>query len=80
MHKLADVLAAKDAEVIHAFFIGHVTEELMRMARDAAFSGHLAEADRLSRLSTQMAERIAIAQGYNLDKKQTILSILEAFG
>lgn len=80
MHKLAEALAAKDAEVIHGFFVSHVTGELMRMAREAAFSGALAEADRLSRLSSDLAERIAIAQGYNLDKKQTILSILEAFG
>ncbi|MBB4064769.1 DNA polymerase III subunit delta' [Gellertiella hungarica] len=80
MHKLADVLAAKDADIIHAFFIGHVTEELMHMARGAAMAGNLPEADRLSRLSTQVAERIAISQGYNLDKKQTIISILEAFG
>lgn len=80
MHKLADVLAGKDAEIIHGFFISHVTGELMRMARDSALAGSLHEADRLSRLSTDLGERIAISQGYNLDKKQTIISILEAFG
>lgn len=80
MHKLADVLAAKDAEIIHAFFIGHVSEEMTRMAREQAMAGNLAEADRLSRLSSDLGQRIAISQGFNLDKKQTILSILEAFG
>lgn len=80
MHKLAEALAAKDADVIHGFFVSHVTGELMRMAREAALSGSIQEADRLSRLSTGITERIAISQGYNLDKKQTILSILEAFG
>jgi DNA polymerase-3 subunit delta' len=35
-------------------------------------------ADRQARLSSDIAAEVATAQAYNLDRKQTILSILEA--
>ena len=79
MQKLADVLSGKDAGMIHDFFISRVTGELMAMARARAVAGDAATADRLAKLSSDLGEKIALSLGYNLDKKQTILSILEAF-
>ncbi|NTJ42366.1 DNA polymerase III subunit delta' [Agrobacterium larrymoorei] len=77
MHKLADVLAQKDGDIILSFFMEHATEELMHRAKAAALSGDLNGAERQARLSSSLLERITIAQAYNLDKKQMVLSILE---
>ncbi|MFD1744361.1 DNA polymerase III subunit delta' [Rhizobium helianthi] len=77
MHRLGDVLAGKDNEVIFTFFLGHLTEYLEGRARSLALSGELAQADRLSRLASDVTERITVSQAYNLDRKQTILSLLE---
>jgi DNA polymerase-3 subunit delta' len=77
MHKLADVLAGKDSETIFAFFLALVTGHMMGEARRAAYSGDLERADRFARLSSSVTERITVAQAYNLDRKQTVLSILD---
>lgn len=77
MHKLAEVLAQKDGDIVLGFFMEHVTEELMDRARSAAMAGDIAAAERHARLSSTLSERITVAQAYNLDKKQMVLSILE---
>jgi DNA polymerase-3 subunit delta' len=78
MHGLADVLSAKDSDVIFGFFLEHLRDHLMQHARQSALSGNLAEADRRAKLVSDITEQITIAQAYNLDRKQTILSVLEA--
>lgn len=55
----------------------HVTEDLMARARAAAMTGDITAAERLARLSSALSERITVAQAYNLDKKQMVISILE---
>jgi DNA polymerase-3 subunit delta' len=77
MHKLADVLAGKDSETIFEFFSALVTAHIMREARTAARVGDIGRADRFARLFAGINERISVAQAYNLDRKQTILSILD---
>lgn len=77
MHRLSDVLSAKDNDVIFGFFLDHLRDHLMERARSAALKGDLMAADRASRLSSELGERIGISQAYNLDRKQTILSLLE---
>ncbi|HTO30673.1 MAG TPA: DNA polymerase III subunit delta' [Pararhizobium sp.] len=77
MHKLADVLAGKDSETIFEFFTALVTAHIMREARSAAHAGDIDRAERFARLSAGITERISVAQAYNLDRKQTILSILD---
>lgn len=77
MHKLAEVLAQKDGDIVLGFFMEHVTEELMERARAAAMAGDIAAAEKHARLSSTLSERITVAQAYNLDKKQMVLSILE---
>lgn len=78
MHRLADVLSGKDSDVIFGFFLDHLHDHLMAGARKAAVAGDLEGADRRARLVSEIAEQVATAQAYNLDRKQTILSILEA--
>ncbi len=77
MHRLSDVLSGKDNDVIFGFFLDHLGEHLVDRARTAALAGDLSAADRASRLSSEIGERINISQAYNLDRKQTILSLLE---
>jgi DNA polymerase-3 subunit delta' len=77
MHKLAEVLAAKDSETIFDFFSALVTGYVMGEARKAARDGDIDRADRFARLSSGVTERISVAQAYNLDRKQTVLMILD---
>lgn len=78
MHRLADVLSAKDSDVIFGFFLEHLGDHLMERARQAALTGNLQGAERQAKLVSDITEQITVAQAYNLDRKQTILSILEA--
>lgn len=77
VHKLADVLSAKDSDTVFSFFCQHAVDFVTGSARAAALAGDIARADRLAQLSSQLGERIAIAQGYNLDRKQTIITVLD---
>jgi DNA polymerase-3 subunit delta' len=77
VHKLADVLSAKDSDTVFSFFCQHAADFVTDSARTAALAGDIARADRLAQLSSQLGERIAIAQGYNLDRKQTIITVLD---
>lgn len=76
MHKLADVLSTKDSDVIYNFFLEHLGEFLMNNAREAAMRGEIGRADRLSRLSSSIVEKLGIAAAYNLDRKQSLLEVL----
>ncbi|MBB3399637.1 DNA polymerase III subunit delta' [Rhizobium sp. BK060] len=76
MHRLADALSGKDSDTIFEFFTSHVGEDLMRKARAAAIAGQVAVAERLARLHSDIGERLTVSDAYNLDRKQTILSIL----
>jgi len=78
MHRLSDVLSAKDADVALNFFLEHLGDHLAGQARQAALTGDLATAARLAELGSEVGNRIAVSQAYNLDRKQTLLSILEA--
>jgi len=78
MHRLADVLSGKESDVIFGFFLEHLSDHLVARARTAALAGDLFTADRQAKLVSDITEKITVAQAYNLDKKQTILSILEA--
>ncbi|HEX2147784.1 MAG TPA: DNA polymerase III subunit delta' [Pseudorhizobium sp.] len=78
MHRLADVLSGKDSEVIFGFFIQHLQDHLVERARLAAFAGDISQADRYARLTSEINEKIRVSLAYNLDRKQTILSMLEA--
>lgn len=77
MHKLADVLSAKDSDVVHGFFTGHLENAVVTRARASALAGDLEAAERQARLASDVQQRLRLAQAYNLDRKQTIISLLE---
>lgn len=77
MHKLADVLAGRDSETIYDFFVEMAGAHVVSAARQAALAGDIVRAERMARLSSQLTEKLTIAQAYNLDRKQAILSLLD---
>ncbi|GCA51903.1 DNA polymerase III subunit tau [Sinorhizobium sp. KGO-5] len=77
MHKLADVLSGKDSETIFDFFSSLLSGRIMRMAREAAIAGDVGAAERFARLSSTVGERLTLTAAYNLDRKQTVLSLLD---
>ncbi|KRB52904.1 DNA polymerase III subunit delta' [Rhizobium sp. Root708] len=76
MHRLADALSGKESETIFEFFTSHVGDDLMSRARSAAIAGEVVAAERFSRLYSDIVNRLTISDAYNLDRKQTIMSIL----
>ncbi|PZM10717.1 DNA polymerase III subunit delta' [Rhizobium tubonense] len=76
MHRLADALSAKDSETIFSFFVSHLGDDIMGRARAAAIEGHVVAAERMARLYSEVTERLTVSQAYNLDRKQTILTVL----
>ena len=70
-------LAGKDSETIFDFFQALASDRIMREAREAAVSGDIMRAERFARLSATVTERLTVSDAYNLDRKQTILSLLD---
>ncbi|MDX3924934.1 MAG: DNA polymerase III subunit delta' [Shinella sp.] len=77
VHKLADVLSVRDGDIVFGFFCAHAGRHVSQAARAAAMAGDLHRADRLARLSSAIVERVSVAQAYNLDRKQTIIALLD---
>ncbi|OQP88138.1 DNA polymerase III subunit delta' [Rhizobium rhizosphaerae] len=78
MHRLADVLSGRDSETIFDFFTVLIETHVRDAARQAAMAGDLGRADRLAQLSGALTEKLATAAAYNLDRKQTVLSLIDA--
>ncbi|ANK85808.1 MULTISPECIES: DNA polymerase III subunit delta' [unclassified Rhizobium] len=76
MHRLAEALSGKESDTIFDFFVSHVGDDIMSRARAAAGEGQIATAERLARLYSEIIERLTVSDAYNLDRKQTIISIL----
>lgn len=76
MHRIADAVAARGSDTLYAFFLDHARDHVSAAARRAAAEGDLERAFRLSNLHAALAERAAVADAYNLDRKQTVLSLL----
>ncbi|NLS15946.1 DNA polymerase III subunit delta' [Rhizobium sp. P40RR-XXII] len=76
MHRLADALSAKDSDTIFGFFVAHIGDDIIDRARAAALDGSVAAAERLARLHSETTERLNVSQAYNLDRKQTLITIL----
>ena len=76
MHRLADALSAKDSDTIFGFFVSHIGDDIAERARAAALGGYLGMAERLARLHSETTERLNVSQAYNLDRKQTLITVL----
>ena len=76
MHKIADAVAARGSDTLYGFFIDHAGDHVAAAARKAADEGDLDRAFRLSNLHASLTERVSVSDAYNLDRKQTVLSLL----
>ncbi|MCY6380759.1 DNA polymerase III subunit delta' [Hoeflea prorocentri] len=78
IHTLADSMTARDRETAYAFFTAYAANRLVSLAREAAADGDLHTAQHWASASSGLQENLAIADGYNLDRKQTILSVFSS--
>lgn len=78
IHTLADSMTARDRETAYAFFTGYAADRIVALANKAAAAGDLHTAQHWSSVSSDLQEKLAIAEGYNLDRKQTILSVFSS--
>lgn len=77
VHKLADVLSAKDSDIVFGFFCRQALDFVTEAAREAALAGDIGRADRLAQLSFRLTEKLTVAQAYNLDRKQTVIGLID---
>ena len=78
LHRLADTLSAKDREMAFRFLQGEVGDWLFERARAEALAGRISTAARLSELASTVERDWNEAAAYNLDRKQTILSMFSS--
>ena len=78
MHRLADTLSARDRDTAFHFFQGEVGDWIRERARAAAVAGELSRAARLSDLASVVEREWAESIAYNLDRKQTVLSVFSS--
>ncbi|MBB1247671.1 DNA polymerase III subunit delta' [Rhizobium sp. G21] len=76
IHKIADVVAQKDGDILYEFFIDQLGMEVSGRARAAALQGDVARAFDLSQLKATMDEQIGASDAYNLDRKQTVITLM----
>lgn len=76
MHRLADAVSQRDSDTLYSFFVDHVSVFVAERAREAAFAGKVGRAFDLSRLQSAITERFTVADAYNLERKQTVLTTL----
>lgn len=76
-HRLADVVAGRDAAVPFDIFNRHALDLLAQEARQAALGGDLARARALTDAWQEARDTIIEMETYNLDKKQHALSMID---
>ncbi|MCO6186070.1 DNA polymerase III subunit delta' [Rhizobium sp. L1K21] len=79
MHKIADALSARDNDTLFSFFSQAVLHRMEVAARQNALSGALANSDRISARVSELRQKLTVSAAYNLDKKQTALSMIETY-
>jgi DNA polymerase-3 subunit delta' len=75
IYKLAETLAARDRDVAYQFFTDHVIDTIRATAVAAAAKGDAASAARHAEKASTVAQHFETAAAYNLDRKQTVLSL-----
>ncbi|MEM9106959.1 MAG: DNA polymerase III subunit delta' [Pseudomonadota bacterium] len=74
VHSLADTLTARDREMAYRFFVEYISKWVSDRAMSAAADSDLTLAEDWARLSSEFENGFAVADGYNLDRKQLVLS------
>lgn len=74
-HKLCESLASRDQDVSYNFFVEHMISHVMNLAKQAAHNGQSQKASKLAELSGKLTQHKLESDTYNLDRKQTLLSL-----
>lgn len=74
--RIADAVARRGETIPFDLFNSHVTGTIAAKARYAADSGNLVAADRLSRLYSDVGQKIVDCETYNLDRRQHVIGTL----
>ncbi|MBA5724526.1 DNA polymerase III subunit delta' [Candidatus Liberibacter sp.] len=77
IQQIADELSHKDKNIAFYFLIEFVLEDVAKSAKEAALNGKLGEADQIALIFSSIKERLDTSFTYNLDRKYTIVYILE---
>lgn len=78
IHALAESLTARDREMAYAFFCRYAIDKVVDLARKAALAQRLQRADHWAATASALQENLAVADSYNLDRKQTVLSVFSS--
>ncbi|AHA28062.1 DNA polymerase III subunit delta' [Candidatus Liberibacter americanus] len=77
IQKIADELSTNDKVLVFDFLIEFILYQIYKNAKAAALSGMLEEADNIVEIYYSIKKRLSSFFTYNLDRKQTIIYILE---
>lgn len=80
LHKLAESLAKKDQETSYHFLVDHMITHTMEQAKSAASGGQISRASELAELSEKLRNHKTESDTYNLDRKQTLLTLFSMMG
>lgn len=75
IHKLAQVLSAKDRDVAYHFFVDHVINRVRRYSAHLAVEGRGREAAMEAERASAVAAHFERAETYNLDRGQAIINL-----
>lgn len=75
IHKLAQVLSAKDRDIAYNFFVEYVIERVRHQAASLAIEGRDRQAAIEADRATAVAEHFTRAATYNLDRGQTVINL-----
>jgi DNA polymerase III subunit delta' len=76
--KLGDVLTVREAEIQYQLLTDHLLQRIARSAERHASAGQSLHAEAMAKSFSETREMLAMAQGFNLDRKQTVFGLIAA--
>jgi DNA polymerase III subunit delta' len=76
--RLGDALTVREAEIQYQLLTDHLLQRIAKAAARHAAAGLLTQAEVMARSFSETRETLAVAQGFNLDRKQTVFGLIAA--
>jgi DNA polymerase III subunit delta' len=76
--RLGDVLTAREAEIQYQLLTDHLLQRIAKAAERHAGDGDTGRAEVMARSFSETREMLAQANGFNLDRKQTVFGLIAA--
>ncbi len=76
--RLGDVLAVREAEIQYQLLTDHLLQRIAKAADRHAAAGQMMKAETMAKSFSETRELLAAAQGFNLDRKQTVFGLIAA--